>query len=116
MVNTCIAEFLRTKDNHTLSSLSALTTVISNRSSSKIIDYIIDNRSSDEDSDEENLYSANSISDVLNNRNNGCPRNNEPLNILLTSLSKLIRSRLTFFQKIGLFKLYKMTSVYYFFK
>ena len=31
--------------------------------------------------------------------NNGCPRNNEPLNILLTSLSKLIRSRLTFFSK-----------------
>ena len=31
--------------------------------------------------------------------NNGCPRNKEPLNILLTALSKLIRSRLTFFSK-----------------
>ena len=30
---------------------------------------------------------------------NGCPRNNEPLNILLTSLSKLIRSGLIFLSK-----------------
>ena len=39
------------------------------------------------------------FSECLENTINGCPRNNEPPNILLISLSKLIRSRLTFFSK-----------------
>ncbi|CAF2709092.1 unnamed protein product [Rotaria sp. Silwood2] len=75
MVN--MTQFLKTKNIHTLSSLSTFTRTILNRSSSKIIDYTIDNNSSDEDSDEENLYSANSISDVLNNEDQFSPNSTD---------------------------------------
>jgi hypothetical protein len=50
---------------------------ILNRSSSKIIDYTIDNNSSDEDSDEENLYNASGTSDELNNEDQFSPNNTD---------------------------------------
>jgi hypothetical protein len=68
---------LKTKNIYTLSSLSTFTRTILNRSSSKIVDYTIDNNSSDEDSDEENLDSANSVSDVLNNGDQFSPNNTD---------------------------------------
>ena len=64
MVN--LSEFLTTKNINTLSSLSTFTRKILNRSSSKIVDYTIDNNSSDEDSDEENLYNLDDISGISN--------------------------------------------------
>ena len=64
MVN--LTEFLTTKNINTLSSLSTFTRKILNRSSSKIVDYTIDNNSSDEDSDEENLYNLDDISGISN--------------------------------------------------
>ncbi|CAF3191676.1 unnamed protein product [Rotaria socialis] len=75
MVN--MTDFLKAKNIYTLSSLSTFTRSILNRSSSKRIDYTIDNNSSDEDSDEENLYSANSMSDVLNNEDQFSPNNTD---------------------------------------
>jgi hypothetical protein len=72
-----MTKFLKTKNIYTLSSLSTFTRTILNRSSSKIVDYTIDNNSSDEDSDEENLDSANSVSDVLNNGDQFSPNNTD---------------------------------------
>ncbi|CAF2002100.1 unnamed protein product [Rotaria magnacalcarata] len=64
MVN--MIEFLTTKNINTLSSLSTFTRKILNRSSPKIVDYTIDNNSSDEDSDEVNLYNLDDSSGISN--------------------------------------------------
>jgi hypothetical protein len=72
-----MTDFVKTKNIYTLSNLSTFMRKILNRSSSKIIDYTIDNNSSDEDSDEENLYNASGTSDELNNEDQFSPNNTD---------------------------------------
>ncbi|CAM4839175.1 unnamed protein product [Rotaria magnacalcarata] len=69
---------------------------LGNRSSSKIIDYTIDNNSSDEDSDEENI--ANSISDVLNDEDQLSPNNTddeeeEQDNVIATDVPHAVQNK-----------------------
>ncbi|CAF3899527.1 unnamed protein product, partial [Adineta steineri] len=59
MVN--MTQFLK-KNIYTLSGLNTFTKTILNKSLSKIIDYTVDNNSSDEDSDEENCSDENDVS------------------------------------------------------
>ncbi|CAF1256192.1 unnamed protein product [Rotaria magnacalcarata] len=66
------------------------------RSSSKIIDYTIDNNSSDEDSDEENI--ENSISDVLNDEDQLSPNNTddeeeEQDNVIATDVPHAVQNK-----------------------